>query len=942
MRLNTTPAAWQLGQIFQTLILVLTCSSLLLMSLTAVARATEPELIITDEDSYDLTPFITLLEDPEGTLTIDDIVTPKYSSQFKPSEQSYLNFGYSDSTYWIKLNLRYVPMRKRHLDTTHWFFEAGKSQLNVSEFYNKGADGKYVRTQADIRIPYAERPMRMVTSILPITTHRDETYTYYLKIANNSAFYVPLKLWKAAEFTRKTAREEFLYGIFYGGMIIIILYNIFLYIAIRELSYIFYVGYLVSASVFEIVDMGHGAALFESGLKWFNKEYIPVAIWCTWLFSCAFTRRFLDLPLRHPLIDSFLKPNFVFAILCTFSCLFMPYKLSLYFSVHFCGYMVTALPLVGAYAWYSGNRNASFFTIAWIFNSLGFVLLSTVATGRAPATPLFIAAMPAGTLLEAALLSFALAERMKRAQKDALEANHRSMQHMAGYRSIFENALEGIYQINLRGKLISANFSLAKYLGYSSVQLLLRDGSKNLLDFFEASGRQWREIMNGTPHKNLIERLDSQGVPLIAIHSAQLIRDTHGNPSYIEGRVVDITERHQREKAQLDLLRERREKSMAEAATHAKSEFLTNMSFEIRTSLSPIIGFSEALREPELAPEYKHLSINAVIDNAQTLLQLVNDILDYSKIEAGKMTIEAVDVDLFSLIDAISATYAPLAAQKQLRWLVELEWPLPARIMSDPTRIKQILQNLCSNAIKVTYSGFIKLRVYWNDANDELVFAVTDTGPGISTKNIALMTEDAAAGDNGKLQRGGLGIAITRTLSKMMGGRMTIASESGQGSTFFVSIRCKTPPRETWATAPIATTARNVGPQAIPKLSGRVLLAEDNPVNQKLISRIITKTGAEVIIAGDGQQAVSAAKDSPFDLILMDVNMPVVGGLEATALLRTSGYSNPIYALTAEHGVEEVNASLAAGCNGHLTKPIELTPFYQVLSQHLAPQEETP
>lgn len=897
-------------------------------------------MTVVDANSYAVTPFVSILEDEKSEWRIEDVASETFAGRFGPAKQDYLNFGYSDSVFWIRLQVRYEPTRKRHPPVQQWYYEIGKAQLNMAELYIQQPDGSITQAQADIRIPYADRPLRMVNSVFPITTPKGETVTLYLRVKNITAFYVPLTLWNPSEFVRKISREEILYGVFYGGMIMMIVYNVFLFISIRDLSYIYYSSYLLSALVFEAIDMGHGAAWINDGLIWFNKEYVPIAIWCTWLTAFLFTRHFLEIPRRHPLLNKFLTPLFLFSLICAAFCFFLPFKLTLIVSVYFCGYAVATMPIVGAYVWYKGNRNGSFFTLAWLFNVSGFIIYSSVATGRAPATPLFVASMPLGTLLEAVMLSFALAERIKQTQKEALHSNRLSMQHLASYRSLFDNALEGIYQISLRGKLINANPAMARILGYPNVGTLLRSGRKNIIEFFEEPARQWRELMRGNAMRSEIQRTNSVGDMFVALHSAQLVRDTHGRPAYIEGTLVNITERHQREQAERERIRERREKLAAEANTNAKSRFLKNMSFEIRTSLAPIIGFSETLREPGLPIDSKRGAVSSIIANAQSLMQLVNDILDYSKIEAGKMSIEQIDFDLFSMISSIKTHFSAQASEKKLGFDVHYSWPLPARIVSDPTRLKQILHNLCSNAIKYTYSGQVTLRIGWDEYYSQLCIAVSDTGPGIAPQDLRLLQDNnSVAETTDALQRGGLGIAITRQLARLLGGQLQVGSTLGVGSTFSVFISCKTPPREQWVNTEVTHALPQQQLSEIPHLSGDVLLAEDNPVNQKLISRILTKTGASVTLVSDGEQALQAALKRRYDLILMDVNMPVMGGLDATRALRERGYEGPIFALTAEHGLEEIQASLAAGCNGHLTKPIEISEFYSVLSVCLPPKE---
>lgn len=899
---------------------------------------------LADDDSYTVIPYVTILEDRNNEWSIEDVASDAFFSQFLPAKQSYLNFGYSDSTFWIRLQVRYKPTRKGDPSAHYWYYEVGKAQIDEVELFIQRADGTISRAQADIRIPYQDRPLRLVTSVFPIETPKGDTLTLYLRVKNSTALYFPLNLWNPREFVRKISREEVLYGLFYGGMIIMIMYNLFLFVVVRDMSYIYYSGYLFSALIMEAIEMGHGAAWIENGRTWFNKQYLPQAIWCAWLFAIPFAQNFLEIPKRHPLLNQFINPLFVFSLIGFGLSFVVPFKESLLFSVNFCSYASGCMPLLGAYMWFAGNKNASYFTLAWLFNVSGFIALTSVATGRAPATPLLVAWFPLGTWIEAVMLSFALAERIKTVQKDALRADRMAIQHLAGYRSLFDNALEGIYQINLNGKLIDANPAMAKLLGFASVQALLTVGKKSILQLFDDPARQWRELRQGKSFRNEIQHVDQDGNTTMAIHSVRLVRDTHGRPSYIEGKLINITERFQREQAERDRAREHREKLIAEAATQAKSRFLKNMSFEIRSSLTPIIGYSETLREPVLFPEQKRAAIVAITANAQSLLQLVNDILDYSKIEAGKMPLEYIDIDLPALIRSMENQFTSRAAAKNLQLDVHYDWPLPPRVVSDPTRLKQILHSLCGNAINHTFAGRIVLRVFWDEPLSRLGFAVTDTGPEISSEELRLLRDKSAVVEaTDGLQRGGLGLAIARQLTRLLGGDMQVKSSPDTGNEFRISIPCKTPPRDQWLLAlPTAKTNTGKSTLQVPQLSGRVLLAEDNPVNQKLIARIIAKTGAEVTVVADGEQALHAALENPFDVVLMDVNMPVMGGLEATQSLRNRGYTLPIYALTAEHGSEEIRASMMAGCNGHLTKPIDIGPFYQVLSQCLPPGKAAP
>lgn len=919
---------------------------LLLLATASAAGITAPDtpapdtvITVHNKDSYEVTPFTSLLKDSTGHWSLQDILAPENAAQFRPVDQNILTFGLTKNTYWIKFKLRYSDKRKKLEAEKEWFLELERAQMNIAELYILREDGSIERQSSDLRTRLDQRPLLHVNSIFPVTTTRNETITLYLRVQNNAAFYMPLKLRSAADLIVKAANEEAMYGIYFGGMLIIILYNLFIYFSVRDASYIYYVCYLASALAFESIDNGHGGILFERHINWISKEHIPIAVLATWCSGLLFTLHFLDIRRRHPLLNQFFQPFLVFSFIALGLSFLVPFDVALQFAVYFCGNGSVAVWILSSYCWYKGNKNASFYTFAWIFNIGGFVTYGSVSTGLIPATPLFIYSYLVGTWMESVLLAFALAERIKRTQQEVLEARHRAMFNLLRYRSIFDNAVEGIYQMTLNGKLIDANLSMAKILGFESVNSLLRRKRFALTTFFNDPRKQWPLLAKYRKLRTEFQNKTAAGEPCFAVHSAQLIVDKRGNPLHIEGTLLDITERKHREKAMRERLRERREKELAKASTEGKSQFLKNMSYEIRTPLTAIIGFSESLRDSSLSPELRKAAVASVTQNSLQLLQLINDILDFSKIEAGKMAVESIPVDTLALIIATHDQFAPLAREKQLEFKLDCRFPLPEKILSDPTRLKQILQNLCSNAIKYTPKGTITLMTYWDESRQQLCFCVVDTGIGLDQQKIRALTGAGVNNMQQSLDDMGLGLAITRQLTTLLGGVLEIESLQGRGSRFTAAIGCKITNRSSWATAlPTPAPTAPTPSSSTPTFAGTVLLAEDNPVNQKLIARVISKTGATVQVVDNGQLALDAGLVKTYDLILVDVNMPVMGGLEATQALRQAGYTGPIYALTAEQGEQEVRASLNAGCNGHLTKPLDIPAFYATLSKHLTPK----
>lgn len=376
---------------------------------------------------------------------------------------------------------------------------------------------------------------------------------------------------------------------------------------------------------------------------------------------------------------------------------------------------------------------------------------------------------------------------------------------------------------------------------------------------------------------------------------------------------------------------ERVERLRAEAENRAKSEFLAHLSHELRTPLTAILGYTDLLLTAEEVMDRNHLYI--IKRNGSHLLSLLNDVLDLSKIEAGKLEVEQHDVPLQGFINEISSLISVHAQDKNLRLHIRAATPLPEIIQTDPTRLRQILLNLLGNAIKFTHRGEISLIISETQKNhkSQLTFAVTDTGIGIDQADISKLFKpfsQASRVDGAREQGTGLGLAISRQLAQYLGGSIQVASELGAGSTFTLTINpgelCEVErlPLNLPAQLDIAAAAHPIA------LQGHILVTDDLPDIRFLIGHLLTLHGARVAYASNGQEAIDQvnekrAQQDPFDLLIMDSQMPLLDGIAATRQLREQGFRAPILALTAATLRGEREHCLAAGCNDYLSKPIE-------------------
>lgn len=377
-------------------------------------------------------------------------------------------------------------------------------------------------------------------------------------------------------------------------------------------------------------------------------------------------------------------------------------------------------------------------------------------------------------------------------------------------------------------------------------------------------------------------------------------------------------------------------------ANTAKSQFLANMSHEIRTPLTAIIGFAELIRRDKPNEQETNKHLTTIINNGRHLTELLSEILDLSKIETQNVTLENRRFDLPKLLAELFELHKVQADSKSLTLNFDLSSGIPQTMLGDSTRIKQILHNLLSNAIKFTAQGRIDVSVVFDANTSRLTCSVADTGIGISPEQQGDVFDIFKQADNSinrKFGGTGLGLGIAKHLTNLMAGDLTLVSEPNQGSTFTAVIQCTEFEGEAHL-LPSLTYEQHDSANSIPALLGSVLLVEDTEVNQQLITYHIQKTGAEVTLAVNGQKAIELAMCQEFDVILMDIQMPVLDGKEATKALKQLGYSRPIYALTANVMQSDIAEYEQVGFVGTLTKPLELNDLYVVLKQHLKDSEK--
>ncbi|WP_171982483.1 ATP-binding protein [Sphingomonas sp. LM7] len=499
-----------------------------------------------------------------------------------------------------------------------------------------------------------------------------------------------------------------------------------------------------------------------------------------------------------------------------------------------------------------------------------------------------------------------------------------------------QNATDAVFRIDLDGVITYASPSTEPVLGAlpemavgaSMAALVIDEDRPALFEFYARLVRG--EIERGTTTNRITKRGRPDETWIEA--NCGLVRDPETNaPVEVIASLRDVTKRKHLEFA-LEIARAR-----AEAAASAKSSFLANMSHEIRTPMNGVLGFADLLLNSELTQQQARQA-QLIVDSGKAMMRLLNDILDISKIEAGQMQIAPERVDFRHALRNCVKLIEPAAAQKDLRIWFDVEPELPMFVLIDGLRLRQIVLNLLGNAIKFTDHGSVSIeaRRGWHDRRAHIEITVADTGIGIAQDRQAAIFEQFVQAEQSTARRfggTGLGLAISSHLATLMGGSLVLTSEEGVGTRFTLRVPLRL------ADPADAHAAPSEAREDQPERPLKILLAEDHDVNQALMEAMLARLGHSSVTVPDGAQAcetvaAAARSGAPFDLVLMDMQMPVMDGIEATRQIRKAGFGAetlPILALTANAYADDVAACLAAGMQAHIAKPVQLADLGKVI-----------
>ena len=507
------------------------------------------------------------------------------------------------------------------------------------------------------------------------------------------------------------------------------------------------------------------------------------------------------------------------------------------------------------------------------------------------------------------------------------------------YRSLVENAVEGIFQLDTKGKFIRVNPAMLSIFKFSSKEEF-NDEIHNIMAGKIINAHDMKVILEKIQKDNRISGFETQcflkdGSKIWITVAARSITDTSGNIHYYEGAIIDITERKEKERME-------QERKAAEEANKAKSDFLAGMSHEIRTPMNGIIGMIDLLLSTPLNDEQQEF-LATIYSSAHGLIHIVNDILDFSKIESGKLELVFKPFHFYQLVKDIHRMFQSNTMKKDVQFEIHYDPDLPVAFSGDHLRIRQILVNLVSNAVKFTEQGNIILSINSVDKQNEtedtifVELSLKDTGIGMTESAInRIFHKYVQANNNTAHEYGGtgLGLSIVQQLVNIMNGELSVTSTYGKGSHFSVIIPLKPVeldglPEDTLSyTQSFCVTDQ--------QYSAKILLVEDHATNQYVSSKLLRRLGCTVDIANNGKIAIERLKNSTYDLILMDCQMPVMNGYDASTVIHEQKLAphTPIIAVTANAYKEDLDRCIACGMSDYLVKPIQHSDIFDILKKY--------
>lgn len=739
---------------------------------------------------YELSTAATFLEDKSAAMALEDVLQPAAQTRFRPvpSGISGTNFGTTNSAIWLRLDLRTQPSSPRN-----WMFELAYPPLDRMDLYLSRPDGQYAHQSGGDSLPFASRLVPHRSHIKPIALEPGATTTLYLRIASQGAVSAPIALWQPSALWQQDQKAYSVFSLYFGLLIGLLLYNLLLFMSIRDTTYLIYVAFVACIGLSQAANSGLGTQFLWPDSLWWNSNSINATYAASGTFGIWFVRSFLDSKTSMPRLDRVILVQAALWFAAFFASLLIPYKLA--------GHLVTVLAMAGVVTvlWAGvlsvrlGNPGAKYFLIAWGAFLVGVVIQAMHNNGLLPSKLFAADALLIGSALEMVLLSFALADRINivRREKEAAQAQVRSEQTMVQslqqsqehFRALIEHVGEGMLVVQSE-RIVFVNARASEILELPKEAIIAGGFIDNINpeDRPILIERVRRPELGQTASELCCVRLELADKPLKWLEFGAHMVPWDGSQGLLIF-FLDITQRHNADLAMRAALDRQQE------LNELRTRFVAMTSHEFRTPLATILSSQELLNfyGDRLEKDEKQKVLDAIESGVHRMTRMLDRVLLLGKADAHMLEFAPQAIDLAALCETLMAEAK--SQQPTSTCEVVSEWPADLGVgLFDEKLLRHILSNLLSNAIKYSPNGGM-VRFKISTQNAQTVFEVSDQGIGIPAHEIEHLFESFHRASNvGTIAGTGLGLAIVKESVALHGGQITVHSVFGSGTTFTVTL----------------------------------------------------------------------------------------------------------------------------------------------------------